>query len=99
MDSINKPADRDLFNLAELYKVFGDTTRIRIIYALLESELCVGEICVRINMEQTAVSHQLGILRKAALVKVRKAGKLSYYSLDDNHVLQIFKIGLSHIME
>lgn len=88
-----------LFALADLFKVFGDTTRIRIMCALFESELsvcCIGDI---LNMEQSTISHQLRILRQNKLVKVRKDGKQSFYSLDDDHVRQIFEMGLSHITE
>lgn len=88
-----------LFSLAELYKVFGDTTRIRIMCALFNRELCVFDIAEIIEMGQSAVSHQLRILRSAHLVKVRKDGKQSYYSLDDDHVKEIFHLGLEHITE
>ena len=93
------PDINTLFSLAELYKVFGDTTRIRIMCALFNRELCVYDIAEIIDMGQSAVSHQLRILRSAHLVKVRKDGKQSYYSLDDDHVKEIFHLGLEHITE
>ncbi|MCR5636649.1 MAG: metalloregulator ArsR/SmtB family transcription factor [Clostridiales bacterium] len=93
------PDINTLFSLAELYKVFGDTTRIRIMCALFNRELCVFDIAEIIEMGQSAVSHQLRILRSAHLVKVRKDGKQSYYSLDDDHVKEIFHLGLEHITE
>ena len=88
-----------LFSLAELFKVFGDTTRIRIMCALFESELCVCDIAEILGMGQSAISHQLRLLRAAHLVRVRKDGKSAYYSLDDEHVRLIFEQGLNHITE
>lgn len=88
-----------LFSLAELFKVFGDTTRIRIMCALFENELCVCDIAEIVQMGQSAVSHQLRILRNAKLVKVRKDGKSSYYSLNDEHIKKIYEMGLAHINE
>lgn len=88
-----------LFSLAELFKVFGDTTRIRIMCALFENEMCVCDIAEILNMEQSAISHQLRLLRTAALVRVRREGKSAYYSLDDEHVRLIFEMGLQHIKE
>ncbi len=101
LDAIKQemPDINTLFSLAELYKVFGDTTRIRIMCALFNRELCVFDIAEIIEMGQSAVSHQLRILRSAHLVKVRKDGKQSYYSLDDDHVKEIFHLGLEHITE
>ena len=99
-DTAAKMPDMDtLFNLAEVFKVFGDTTRIRIMCALFENELCVCDISEILGMGQSAVSHQLRILRNAKLVKVRKDGKSSYYSFDDDHVKKIFELGLAHITE
>ena len=94
-------ADKDekLYDLADLFKVFGDTTRIKIIYALFEEEMCVCDIADLLNMTQSAISHQLRVLKQARLVKFRKEGKIVYYSLDDNHVNQIFNCGLCHIEE
>ena len=93
------PAEETLYDLAELFKVFGDTTRIKIIYALFEEEMCVCDIADLLNMTQSAISHQLRVLKQARLVKFRKEGKTVYYSLDDNHVNQIFNCGLCHIEE
>lgn len=91
------PEDEKLYDLADLFKVFGDTTRIKIIYALFEEEMCVCDIADLLNMTQSAISHQLRVLKQARLVKFRKEGKTVYYSLDDNHVNQIFNCGLCHI--
>ncbi len=88
-----------LFSLAELFKVFGDTTRIRIMCALFENELCVCDIAEILDMGQSAISHQLRLLRTAHLVRVRREGKSSFYSLDDDHVRLIFEQGLNHVTE
>lgn len=88
-----------IFDMAELFKVFGDSTRMKIISALLQDELCVGEIAEITNSTQSAISHQLRVLKQAKLVKVRKDGKAVYYSLDDDHVKKIFEIGKEHIEE
>ncbi len=93
------PEDENLYDLAELFKVFGDTTRIKILWALAEAELCVCDIAVLLNMTQSAISHQLRVLKQARLVRYRKDGKVVYYSLDDSHVKQIFDQGLIHINE
>lgn len=93
------PEDEKLYDLADLFKVFGDTTRIKIIYALFEEEMCVCDIAELLNMTQSAISHQLRVLKQARLVKFRKEGKIVYYSLDDNHINQIFNCGLCHIEE
>lgn len=84
--------------LAELFKVFGDTTRLKIIYALLKKELCVCDIAEVVNMSQSSVSHQLRVLKSTDLVKYRKEGKTVYYSLDDDHVELIFNSGLNHML-
>ena len=104
IEKVNKikkimPSDDLLFDIAEVFKVFGDTTRMKIISALLEAELCVGDIAEITNSTQSAISHQLRVLKQAKLVKFRKEGKTVYYSLDDNHVNQIFNCGLCHIEE
>lgn len=91
--------DDKLYELAELYKVFGDLTRIRILYSLLEGEKNVGEISETIEMNQSAVSHQLRLLKQSDLVKVRRDGKSMYYSLADDHVELILKMGMDHILE
>jgi ArsR family transcriptional regulator, lead/cadmium/zinc/bismuth-responsive transcriptional repressor len=93
------PSEENLYDLAELFKVFGDTTRIKILWALAESEMCVCDISVLLNMTSSAISHQLRVLKQARLVKNRKAGKVVYYSLDDTHVKQIFNQGLIHVNE
>lgn len=93
------PEDEILYDLAELFKVFGDTTRIKILYALFSKEMCVCDIANLLNMTQSAISHQLRVLKQARLVKFRKEGKTVYYSLDDNHINQIFNCGLDHIKE
>jgi ArsR family transcriptional regulator len=88
-----------LFDLAELFKIFGDSTRIRIMSALFKTEMCVCDIAELMKMTQSAISHQLRILRQSKLVKTRKEGKTVFYSLADEHVMQIFDQGLSHISE
>lgn len=86
-------------DLSELFKIFGDSTRIKIINVLLEEELCVNDISKRINVSQSAVSHQLRILKSSKLVKYRKEANMIYYSLDDEHVKKIFELGCEHINE
>jgi DNA-binding transcriptional ArsR family regulator len=93
------PEEETLYDLAELFKVFGDSTRVRILCALFESELSVSEIAELLNMTQSAISHQLRVLKQAKLVKNRRDGKTVYYSLADNHVYTIFNQGLAHIQE
>ncbi|GAA3644345.1 ArsR/SmtB family transcription factor [Asaccharospora irregularis] len=93
------PKEETLYDLAELFKVFGDSTRIKILWALDESEMCVCDIAFLLNMTQSAISHQLRVLKQANLVKNRREGKIVYYSLDDDHVKQIFDQGLIHITE
>lgn len=93
------PQEESLYDLAELFKVFGDSTRIRILWALHEVEMCVCDIAVLLNMTQSAISHQLRVLKQANLVKNRKEGKVVYYSLVDDHVREIFDQGLIHINE
>ena len=88
-----------LYDLAELFKVFGDTTRIRILYLLLESEMCVCGIAEALNMTVSAVSHQLRVLKTNNLVKFRRDGKTVYYSLADSHVRLILDQGMEHIEE
>ena len=96
---VSMPKEETLYDLAELFKVFGDTTRIKIICALFESEMCVCDIAALLSMNQSAISHQLRVLKQARLVKYRKDGKIVYYSLDDEHIKQIFDLGLIHIKE
>lgn len=93
------PQEETLYDLAELFKVFGDSTRIKILWALDEAEMCVCDIAFLLNMTQSAVSHQLRVLKQADLVKNRRDGKNVFYSLDDEHVKQIFNQGLIHISE
>ena len=93
------PQEESFYDLAELFKVFGDSTRISILWALHEAEMCVCDIAVLLNMTQSAISHQLRVLKQANLVKNRKEGKVVYYSLVDDHVREIFDQGLIHINE
>jgi DNA-binding transcriptional ArsR family regulator len=93
------PDEEALLNLAELFKVFGDTTRVRIISALLHAEMCVCDIAALLGMTKSAISHQLRSLRHTKLVKYRKEGKIVYYSLDDDHVATLFDQGLLHVCE
>lgn len=93
------PKDEILIDLAELFKVFGDTTRVKIIYAIKDNEMCVCDIAQFLGMTQSAISHQLRVLKKSRLVKYRRDGKTVYYSLDDEHVNKIFEFGLSHVKE
>lgn len=94
-----QPDDEVLYDLAELFKVFGDSTRIRILYALFETELCVGDIAQILNLSQSSVSHQLRILKSSKLVKFRREGKIMFYSLDDDHVRTMISMGMEHIEE
>ena len=93
------PNEELLYDLAELFKVFGDSTRVRILCALDEAEMCVCDIASVLNMTQSAISHQLRFLKQARLVKNRQDGKIVYYSLDDEHIKTIFDDGLAHIKE
>lgn len=88
-----------IIDLSELFKIFGDSTRIKIIDILLNCELCVSEIAEKTNVSQSAISHQLRILKSSKLVKYKKVGNQIYYSLADNHVEKIFKLGCEHINE
>lgn len=96
---VNMPTDEFLFDMAELFKVFGDSTRMKIISALLNNELCVGEIAEITNTTPSAISHQLRVLKQAKLVKYRREGKTIVYSLDDEHVRQLYELGEKHIEE
>lgn len=93
------PDDEALFDLAEVFKVFGDSTRIRIMYALQACEMCVCDISELLGMTQSAISHQLRLLKAHRLVKSRREGKSVFYSLDDEHVTSILVQGLNHISE
>lgn len=93
------PDENELYDLAEIFKVFGDSTRIKILYVLFEAEMCVCDIAQLLNMTQSAISHQLRILKKSKLVKNRREGKAVFYSLADGHVRSIINQGLEHIQE
>ena len=93
------PPDSALYMLSELFKVFGDPTRVKILYVLLESELCVCDIAQLLGLTQTAVSHQLRVLKNNKLVKFRREGKSVFYSLADDHVHSIIAQGLEHVNE
>jgi len=93
------PPDEELFNLADLFKIFGDTTRIKILYALFESELCVCAISELLGMSQSATSHQLKVLKDSMLVGFRREGKTIYYFLSDDHVRSIINQGFEHVSE
>ena len=95
----SQPAEEYLYDLAELFKVFGDSTRIRILYALFESELCVGDMAQLLGISQSAVSHQLKILKDAKLVRFRRDGKIIFYMLDDDHVRTMLSMGMEHVEE
>jgi len=93
------PNDETLCDLADLFKIFGDTTRMKILFALFESELCVCAICELLGMTQSAISHQLAVLKKNSLVRCRREGKTVMYSLADEHVRSIIGQGFDHITE
>lgn len=93
------PSEESLFDVAELFKIFGDSTRIRILFALREGEVCVCDLAQALSMTQSAVSHQLRILKQSKLVKNRREGKSIFYSLADDHVMTIIAQGLEHINE
>lgn len=88
-----------MIDLAELFKMFGDSTRVKILYVLSQQETCVGDIAEELGMNQSAISHQLRILKQAKLVKNRREGKAMLYSLDDEHITTILKMGMEHISE
>mgnify|MGYP002862741584 CR=1 FL=1 len=93
------PDDETLYDLAELFKIFGDSTRVKILYALFEAELCVCDIAQLLGITQSAVSHQLRVLKSARLAKPRREGKTVFYSLADDHVRKIIAQGMEHISE
>lgn len=93
------PKENELYDLSDFFKVLGDSTRVKIIWALDESEMCVCDIAVLLNMTKSAISHQLRSLKQADLVKFRREGKVVYYSLKDDHVKDIFEKGMEHIQE
>lgn len=93
------PDEELLYDLAELYKIFGDSTRIKILYVLFESEMCVCDIATLLNMSMSAISHQLRVLKQAQLIKFRRDGRTVFYSLADDHVRTILEQGMDHICE
>lgn len=94
-----QPDDEILYDLAELFKIFGDSTRIKILYALSETELCVNDIAQLLKLSQSSVSHQLRILKDSKLVRFRREGKSVFYALDDDHVRNIINMGMEHVEE
>ena len=101
IDKVNQemPEEEILYDLAELFKIFGDSTRIKILYVLLEAEMCVCDIAQLLNMNQSAISHQLRVLKQSQLVKFRREGKTVFYSLADGHVRTILGQGMEHVTE
>jgi ArsR family transcriptional regulator len=95
----NMPDTVALYELADLFKLFGDSTRIGILWALSESEMCVCDLCALLKMKQPAVSHQLKNLKQSRVVKARRDGKIVYYSLDDEHIRRLLNLGMEHIRE
>lgn len=95
----NMPEDSYLYDLSELFRIFGDSTRIKILYSLFDHELCVGDIATILGLSQSSVSHQLRILKDSKLVKFRRDGKSIFYSLDDDHVKSILELGMEHLEE
>ena len=93
------PSDEKSRSLAELFKNFGDATRIRILYALYENEICVNDLAELLNMTQSAISHQLRVLKQSRLISSRREGKLIYYSLADEHVRSLLSVGMEHVCE
>lgn len=97
-DTLSKMPEDDLFNkLAEFFKILGDTTRAKILFALDQNEMCVCDIANVLGMSKSSISHQLGTLRKMNIVKCRKQGKEVYYAMDDDHVQKLFELGIEHI--
>ena len=101
VDKVNAsmPGEDLLYDLSELFKIFGDSTRIRILYVLFESEMCVCDIAQILGLTQSAISHQLGALKRSRLVKSRRDGKTVFYSLADSHVFTILRQGTDHVTE
>lgn len=93
----NLPNEQTFYKLADLYKLIGDTTRCRILFALDQREMCVCDLANVLNMTKSSISHQLAVLRRSGIVKCRKSGKEVYYTLEDDHIVQLFEIGLEHI--
>ena len=88
-----------LYDLADLFKLFSDSTRLGILWALSESEMCVCDLCALLKMKQPAVSHQLKNLKQSRVVKARRDGKVIYYSLDDDHIRRLLNLGMEHVQE
>lgn len=97
--SQSMPDEENLLDLADLFKVFGDSTRVKILCALFNAEMCVCDIAALLGMTKSAISHQLRVLKQSKLIKNRRDGKVVYYSLDDEHVKNIFDQGLAHVSE
>lgn len=95
----NMPEPVALYELADLFKLFGDSTRLGILWALSESEMCVCDLCALLRMKQPAVSHQLRNLKQSRVVKARRDGKIVYYSLDDEHIRRLLNLGMEHTQE
>jgi ArsR family transcriptional regulator len=95
----NMPDQVALYDVADLFKLFGDSTRLSILWALSESEMCVCDLCALLKMKQPAVSHQLKNLKQSRIVKARRDGKIVYYSLDDEHIRELLNLGMEHIQE
>ena len=93
------PDDELLLDLADTFKLFADSTRVKILYALMQAEMCVCDISVLLGMTKSSVSHQLRILKQSNLIKYRKAGRVVYYSLADEHVKTIISVAMEHVME
>lgn len=96
---MNMPEESTLYDLSDFFKVLGDSTRVKILWALDKHEMCVCDLAVLLNMTKSAISHQLRSLKQANLVKFRRQGKIVFYSLADDHVKQIYEMGLEHIKE
>lgn len=97
-DTIKKMRDEDLLiKLAEFFKILGDTTRVKILYALDQNEMCVCDIANVLNMSKSSISHQLSTLKNSGIVKCKKIGKEVFYTLDDGHVQEVFEVGFEHI--
>lgn len=95
--SNNIPNDSILYKLSDLFKILGDNTRVKILWALDQNEMCVCDIANVLNMSKSSISHQLSTLRRSNVVKCRRNGKEVYYTLDDEHIKQLFEVGLNHI--
>ncbi|MBS3732072.1 MAG: helix-turn-helix transcriptional regulator [Desulfobacterales bacterium] len=93
------PGDDEICDLADFFKIFGDRTRISILWALSESEMCVCDLCALLDMKQSAVSHQLKLLKQSRILKHRREGKVVYYSLNDEHIRRVLNLGLQQVRE